>query len=133
MEDKGVPRPHFYDIFVGHYFGAAFLIEYCVFDPLLFLLFFCGFLLGADRGKFMENSWNMFPEVEPLIEEQKRDALKMTKKFGVQIGCVITRRTVRANKQFISKVFLEKILIFFDIFGAISQDLTRRISINFLA
>ena len=68
-----------------------------------------------------------------MIEEQKRDALKMTKKFGVQIGCVITRRTVRANKQFISKVFLEKILIFFDIFGAISQDLTRRISINFLA
>ena len=37
-------------------------------------------------------------EVEPLIEEQKRDALKMTKNFGVQIGCIITRCTVRRNE-----------------------------------
>ena len=38
------------------------------------------------------------PEVELLIEQEKRDALKMTKQFGVQIGCVITRCTVRGNE-----------------------------------
>ena len=50
----------------------------------------------ADTAAIVQTNW--YPEVEPLIEGQKRDALKMTKHFGVQIGCVITRRTVRGNK-----------------------------------
>ena len=39
-----------------------------------------------------------FTEVEPLKEEPKRDALKMTKKIGVQIERVITRCTVRGDE-----------------------------------
>ena len=55
-----------------------------------------------------------FTEVEPLKEEPKRDALKMTKKIGVQIERVITRCTVRGDELFVSKVFLEKKLIFLE-------------------
>ena len=47
------------DSFSDTTFCAAFLIE--IVSPSHFYVgYFCGFLLGADRGKFMENSWNMF-------------------------------------------------------------------------